>query len=117
MCRGTAAFPRRQPREGHQTEGFREEALGLEASQRRYRDTTAPVNRYRRQLQGGTPVTTVQANAQREGVQVVDFLERHRQTVLQRHGFAAPGRPHEAAVVVVAAGADRRLGAARVANQ
>ena len=27
VCRGVAAFPRRQPREWYQTEGFREEAL------------------------------------------------------------------------------------------
>ena len=52
VCRGAAAFPPRQPREWHQTEGFREEALCLEASKRSYRDTTAHLNRYRRQVQG-----------------------------------------------------------------
>jgi hypothetical protein len=68
-------------------------------------------------VQGGTPVTTLQANAQQEGARVLDFLERHSQTVLQRHGFDAQGRPSEAAVAVVAAGADRRLEAARVEKQ
>jgi hypothetical protein len=112
VCRGAAAFPRRQPREWHQTEGFREEALCLEASKRSYRDTTAHLNRYRRQVQGGTPVTTLQANAQQEGTRVLDFLERHSQTVLQGHGFDAQGRPSEAAIAAVEAGADRRLEAA-----
>ena len=117
VCRGAAAFPRRQPREWHQTEGFREEALCLEASKRSYRDTTAHLNRYRRQLQGGTPVTTLQANAQQEGAQVLDFLERHSQTVLQQHGVDAQGRPSEATVAAVAAGVDGRLEAATVEEQ
>jgi hypothetical protein len=30
VCRGVDFFPRRQPREWHKTEGFREEALCLE---------------------------------------------------------------------------------------
>ena len=114
VCREAVAFPRRQPREWHQTEGFREEALCLEASKRSYRDTTAHLNRYRRQLQGGTPVTTWQANAQQEGARVLDFLERPSQTVLQRPEFDTQGRPSEAAVAAVEAGADSRLEAAMV---
>ena len=114
VCRGATAFPRRQPREWHQTEGFREEALCLGASKRSYRDTTAHLNRYRRQVQGGTPVTTLQANARQEGARVLDFLERHSQTVLQEYGFDAQGQPSEAAVVAVEAGVDRRLEAAMV---
>jgi hypothetical protein len=117
VCRGAAAFPRRQPREWHQTEGFREEALCLEASKRSYRDTTAHLNRFRRQALGGTPVTTLQANAHKEGAQVLDLLERHSQTVLQQHGFDAQGRPSEAAVAAVVAGTDGRLEAATVEEQ
>jgi hypothetical protein len=114
VCRGATAFPRRQPREWHQTEGFREEALCLGASKRSYRDLTAPLNRSRRQVPGGTSVMTLQANAQQEGAQVLDVLERHRQTVLAGQGFDAQGRPSEAAVAAVAAGTDRRLEAAVV---
>ena len=114
VCRGAAAFPRRQPREWHQTEGFREEALCLQASKRSYRDTTAHLNRYRRQLQGGTPVTTLQANAQQEGARVLGVLERYSQTVLQQHGFDAQGRPSEAAVAAITAGVEGRLAAATV---
>jgi hypothetical protein len=117
VCRGAAAFPQRQPREWHQTEGFREEALCLEASKRSYRDTTAHLNRFRRQVPGGTPVTTLQASAQREGARVVDFLERHSQMVLQQHGFDAQGHPGEATVAAVAAGADGRLETATVEEQ
>ena len=98
VCRGVAFFPKRRPQEWHKTEGFREEALCLEASKRRYRDNTAHLNRYRRQPQGGTPVTTLQDNAQKEGSRVLSFLERHSQSVLQAHGFDAEGQASEVAV-------------------
>jgi hypothetical protein len=104
-------FPQRQPREWHQTEGFREEALCLGASKRSYRELTGHLNRSRRQVPGGTPVTTLQANAQLEGARVLDFLEHHSQKVLAEHGFDAQGKPSEAAV---AAGSDQRLPAAVV---
>jgi len=114
VCRGAAMFPRRQPREWHQTEGFREEALCLGASKRRYRELTGHLNRSRRQVPGGTPVTTLQANAQLEGARVLDFLERHSQKVLAEHGFDAQGKPSEAAVAAAEAGSDQRLAAAVV---
>ena len=117
VSRGEGCFPKRQPREWHQTEGFREEALCLEASKRSYRDNAAHLNRYRRQEQGGTPVTTLQANAQKEGAQVLDFLEQHSQTVLQGHGFTGSGQPNEEVVAQVAAGADQRLDPDEVAQQ
>ncbi|MCP4410294.1 MAG: hypothetical protein GY807_21620 [Gammaproteobacteria bacterium] len=85
-------FPRRRAREWHKTEGFRKEALCLEASKRSYRDNTAHLNRYRRQLQGGTPVTTLQDHAQKEGARVLGFLEWHSQSLLQAQGFDAQGQ-------------------------
>ncbi len=48
---------------------------------------------------------------------MLDFLERHSQTVLQQHRFDAQGRPSEAAVAAVAAGTDGRLEAATVEEQ
>jgi hypothetical protein len=71
----------RRPREWHQTEGFREEAVCLEASRRSDRETAAHLKRYRRQWQGGTPVTTLQAAGQREGKGVVDSLEQPSQSM------------------------------------
>ena len=114
VCRGAEYFPRRQPREWYKSEGFREEALCLEASKRSYRDNAAHLNRYRRQVQGGTPVTTLQDNAQKEGARVLSFLERHSESVLQAHGFDAQGQPSEAPVAQVKAGTDQRLSAKRV---
>lgn len=114
VCRGANDFPRRQPREWHKTEGFREEALCLEATKRSYRDNAGHLNRYRRQPQGGTPVTTLQDNAQKEGARVLSFLERHSQSVFQAHGFDARGQPSEAPVARFQSGTDRRLSAKRV---
>ena len=109
VCRGDHWFPKRQPREWHKTEGFREEALCLEASRRSYRDNTRHLNRYRRQWQGGTAVTTLQDNAQKEGARVLDFLDRHSQQVLAAHGFEGQGQPSEAVVTKTTAGRDQRL--------
>ena len=117
VYRGDDCFPKRRPREWHKTEGFREEALCLEATRRSYRDNTAHLNRYRRQWQGGTAVTTLQDNAQKEGARVLDFLERHSQRVLAAHGFEDPGRPGEAVASAAAAGTDRRLKAEEVERQ
>lgn len=103
ICQGSSYFPARQPREWHKTEGFREEALCLEASQRSYRTHVAHLNRYRRQPQGGTPVSTLQVNAQQEGGQVLNFLEHHSQSILQAHGFATQGQPRAAQVMQAAA--------------
>ncbi len=113
VCRGAAMFPRRQSREWHQTEGFREEALCLGASQRSYRELTGHLNRSRRQVPGGTPVTTLPANAPQEGARVLDFLESHSQKMLAEHGFEAQGKPNEAVV----AGSDQRLAAAVVVKK
>ena len=117
LCRGDDWFPKRQPREWHKTEGFREEALCLEASGRSYRDNMAHLNRYRRQWQGGTPVTTLQDNAQKEGARVLDFLERHSQRILASHEFEGQGQPSEVVVAKVTAGADCRLKAEVVDEQ
>jgi hypothetical protein len=100
---GSGYFPARRPREWYKTEGFRAEALCLETSKRSYRDTVGHLNRYRRQVHGGTPVSTLQVNAQQEGSRVLDFLERHSQSILQAHGFDAQGQPHAAPVAQAAA--------------
>ena len=117
ICRGASYFPRRQPREWHKTEGFREEALCLEASRRSYRDNTAHLNRYRRQWQDGTPVTTLQDNAQKEGARVLDFLACYSQRVLAEHGFTGDGQPTAAVLGDATTGTDRRQKAAVVDEQ
>ena len=111
VSQGSAYFPARQPREWHKTEGFREEALCLEAAKRSYRDTVGNLNRFRRQSQGGTPVSTIQPNAQQAGSQVLDFLERHSQSILQAHGFDTQGQLDGALVTQAASTAYSSLSA------
>jgi hypothetical protein len=56
----------------------------------------------------------LQDNAQKEGARVLDFLERHSQSVLQGHGFDGQGPPSEVAVTKLEAETDRRLGGEEV---
>jgi hypothetical protein len=60
---------------------------------------------------------TLQANAQREGTGVVDFLEHHSHRVLAKHGFNGDGQPTEAVLGEVTAGTDRRQKAEVVEEQ
>jgi hypothetical protein len=100
----------------HKTEGFREEALCLEASQWRYCDNAGHLNRYWRQWQEDIPVTTLQDNAQKEGARALDFLERRSQSVLQEHGFDGRDQPNEVALTLMKGGTGKRR-EARVQEQ
>ena len=106
---GREYFPPRRPREWYKTEGFREEAICLEATGRSYRQTSAHLNRFRRQWQGGTPVMTLQDSARKEGAQVLDFLERQSQAVFKAQGFDEHGQPRAASLAQARKGMDRRL--------
>jgi hypothetical protein len=106
---GRECFPSRRPREWYKTEGFREEAICLEATGRSYRQTTAHLNRFRRQWRGGTPVMTLQDSARKEGARVLDFLERHSQAVFKAQGFDEQGQPHTASLAQARKGVDRQL--------
>ena len=106
---GREYFPPRRPREWYKTEGFREEAICLEATGRSYRQTSAHLNRFRRQWQGGTPVMTLQDSARKEGAQVLDFLEHQSQAVFKAQGFDEHGQPQAASLAQARKGMDRRL--------
>jgi hypothetical protein len=95
-------LPARRPREWYKTEGFRQAAVFWEASQRSYRETTTHLNRWRRQEQGGTPTSTLHANAVNEGARVLSFLETQSRTLWEHHGFDRQGSPCEDAEVVKA---------------
>ena len=110
VCRlGREYFPSRRPREWYKTDGFREEAICLEATGRSYRQTSAHLNRFRRQWRGGTPVMTLQDSARKEGAQVLDFLERQSQAVFKAQGFDEQGQPQAASLAQARQGVDRRL--------
>jgi hypothetical protein len=60
---------------------------------RSYRQTVRGLNRWRRQLVGGTPLNTLRDGAEAEGAAVLSFLERKGQQVFEQHGFSAVGEP------------------------
>ena len=54
-------------------------------TQRSYRKTAANINRVRHQEMGGTPLNTLRDQSAREGSNVLNFLEKKTQQVLQSH--------------------------------
>lgn len=97
---GSRLWPVRQGRQWYPTAGFKELALLRGATQRRYRQTVGHFNRSRHQAVGGTPLNSLRDSAEREGRQVIEFLDRHRERVLSAHRFDAEGRPEPAAPVL-----------------
>lgn len=90
---GRCLLPPRQGRQWYQTCGFKELALLDGAAQRSYRQTVRGLNRWRRQLAGGTPLNTLRDGAEAEGAAVLSFLERKGQQVFEQPGFSAVGEP------------------------
>ena len=82
-------------REWYKTTGFREDVICLEATQRSYRTNVNHLNRSRRQEQGGTPLTTLQHNAEQEGTKVLRYLDQKSALLLQDHGFNEAGLPSD----------------------
>jgi hypothetical protein len=97
---GSRLWPVRQGRQWYPTAGFKELALLRGATQRSYRQTVGHFNRSRHQAVGGTPLNSLRDGAEREGRQVIEFLDRHSERVLSAHRFDAEGRPEPAAPVL-----------------
>ena len=90
---GSRLWPLRQGRQWYPTVGFKELALLRGATQRSYRQTVGHFNRSRHQAVGGTPLNSLRDSAEREGRQVIAFLEHHSEQVLSAHRFGPDGRP------------------------
>lgn len=87
----TDLFPALKAKELYRTVGFKEIAMMLGDVVNSYRKTTALINRVRHQQIGGTPYRTLQANTEKEGGQVIDYLEKKTTHVLKRHRFCEDG--------------------------
>jgi hypothetical protein len=90
---GHELWPVRRGRQWYPTAGFKELALLTGATQRSYRQTVGHFNRSRHQEVGGTPLNSLRDSAEREGVKVIEFLDRHSAQVLSAHRFGHDGRP------------------------
>jgi hypothetical protein len=97
---GRQLWPACQGRQWYPTAGFKELAVLTGATQRSYRQTVEHVNRSRHQAVGGTPLNSLRDVTEREGRQVMAFLDCHRERVLRSHRFDADGRPERDAPLV-----------------
>ena len=94
---GHQVWPTRRGRQWYPTAGFKELALLRGATERSYRKTVEHFNRSRHQEVGGTPLNSLRDGAEREGRQVIEFLERQSERVLSAQRFDADGRPEPGA--------------------
>ena len=90
---GRALFPHRQGKQWYLTEGFKEQALLLGSSQQSYRKFQHRFNRWRRQEQGGSPVTTLRDASEREGLAILADLTETSQQVLAEQAFTEQAQP------------------------
>jgi hypothetical protein len=87
----TNLFRRLKGKEWYRTVGFKEIAIILGDVVHSYRTTTQLINRVRYQCIDGTPYRTLQANTEREGARLIDYLESKTTHILRRHGFNQDG--------------------------
>ena len=88
-------LPDRHGRERYATKGFKEISMFSGVTQRSYRKTAANINRVRHQEVGGTPSNTLRDQSVREGSNVLNFLEKKTQQVLQSHKVGGDGQLSE----------------------
>ena len=78
--------------ERYQTAGFKEIAFIHGVTEQSYPRTSRLINRIRHQ-EGATSATTLHASAEREGQQVLAYLDRRTTEILNREGFDDTGHP------------------------
>jgi hypothetical protein len=87
----TDFFPVLKGKEWYRTVGFKEIAIVMGDVVSSYRSTTKLINRVRYQQLEGTPYRTLQANTEKEGAELIDFLEKKTTQILKRHQFEEDG--------------------------
>ena len=93
VFRGLDLLPERTGKQWYQTVGFKEYALLHGVLDRSYRKTDVAFNLQRRQLKGGTPLSTLRDGAQAEGAAVFAAIERETQQAFIENGFTGEGQP------------------------
>lgn len=85
-------FPRRRCWEWYQTRGFKDVAFIYGATEESYRKTSRLINRVRYQSQEGTPSRTLREQAEREGLRLMQVIDRKARQILQAHDFTEDGQ-------------------------
>ena len=80
-------FVELKAKEFHRTTGFKEIAMIYGDTESSYRKTAQLINRIRYQEQGGTPHRTLQENTEKEGNNLVDYIEEKTSRILKANGF------------------------------
>ena len=75
----------------HRTAGFKEIAIIYGDTEQSFRKTGELINRIRYQEEGGTPYRTLQDNTEKEGAELIDFIEVKTARILEENGFANDG--------------------------
>lgn len=84
-------FPQLRPKERYLTSGFKQIAMILGDTEKSYRKTTRTINHVRRQNKEGTPFRTLRENTEKEGSQVIEYIEKKTENVLRRNQFSRDG--------------------------
>ncbi len=75
----------------YRTVGFKEIAIIYGDTEQSFRKTGALINRIRHQEEGGTPYRTLQDNTEKEGAELIDFLEVKTAQILKENDFTEDG--------------------------
>lgn len=78
-------------KEFYRTIGFKEIAMIYGDTEKSYRKTAKLINRIRYQEQGGTPYRTLQENTEKEGSNLIDYVEEKTKRILKENGFTEDG--------------------------
>jgi hypothetical protein len=81
-------FAELKAKEFYRTTGFKEIAMIYGDTEQSYRRTARLINRIRHQEQGGTPYRTLQENTEKEGSNLIDYIEEKTKRILKKNGFS-----------------------------
>lgn len=84
-------FSELKAKEFYRTTGFKEIGMIYGDTEKSYRRTGKLINRIRYQEQGGTPYRTLQENTEKEGSNLIDYVEEKTKRILEENGFTEDG--------------------------
>jgi len=84
-------FAELKVKEFYRTIGFKEIAMIYGDTEKSYRKTAKLINRIRYQVEEGTPYRTLQENTEKEGSNLIDYVEEKTKRILIENGFAEDG--------------------------
>ena len=87
-------FAELKGKEFYRTIGFKEIAMIYGDTEKSYRKTAKLINRIRYQVEEGTPYRTLQENTEKEGSNLINYIQEKTKRILIENGFAEDGVCH-----------------------